>query len=266
MDSGGDNMDVDPILAAVQAAEEVRDPLEGLIESVAADPGAAFALEVLDRLSMLRREHRAAFETLRARLKTAGCRVTELDKALAEESGGRGHAPTRSDILVGLAEGAILFHAPDGTPYADLLIDGHRETWPIKSKGFRHWLSKRFYEETGGAPNCEATQSAPNVIEAKAHYDGPERTVHVRVGGLDGRIYLDLCNKAWQAVEIDSQGWRVIDEPPVRFRRSSGMQNLPTPVTGGSVDSLRTFLNVGSDDDFVLVVAWLLACLRHHGP
>ena len=67
-------------------------------------------------------------------------------------------------------------------------------------------------------------------------------------------------------VEIDSQGWRVIDEPPVRFRRSSGMQNLPTPVTGGSVDALRIFLNVQSDDDFVLVVAWLLACLRHHGP
>ena len=35
-------------------------------------------------------------------------------------------------------------------------------------------------------------QSALNVIEAKAHFDAPERMVHIRVGGLDGRLYLDL--------------------------------------------------------------------------
>jgi hypothetical protein len=30
------------------------------------------------------------------------------------------------------------------------------------------------------------------VIEAKAHFDAPERAVHIRVAGLDGRLYLDL--------------------------------------------------------------------------
>src|SRR5262249_30548469 len=61
-------------------------------------------------------------------------------------------------------------------------------------------------------------------------------------------------------------GWRVIDNPPVRFRRSSGMKPLPIPMPGGSVEMLRSFLNVQSDTDFVLVVAWALACLRHRGP
>src|SRR5262249_7624631 len=45
-----------------------------------------------------------------------------------------------------------------------------------------------------------------------------------------------------------------------------GMEALPRPVPGGSVSSLRRFLNVRSDADFVLVVAWLLACLRERGP
>ena len=44
-------------------------------------------------------------------------------------------------------------------------------------------------------------QSALNVIEAKAHFDLPEREVHVRVGRLNGRIYLNLCDKEWHAVE-----------------------------------------------------------------
>jgi hypothetical protein len=117
-----------------------------------------------------------------------------------------------------------------------------------------------------GAPSSEALQSALNVIEAKAHFDAPERQVHIRVGGLDGRLYLDLCDTTWRAVEIGSTGWRVIDNPPVRFRRAAGMQPLPMPVPGGSIELLRSFLNVQTDTDFVLVVAWALACLRNRGP
>ena len=71
---------------------------------------------------------------------------------------------------------------------------------------------------------------------------------------------------AWRAVEIDEAGWRIVDEPPVRFRRAAGMQPIPAPVTGGSVEMLRAFLNVGGDNDFVLVVAWALAVLRDKGP
>ena len=109
-------------------------------------------------------------------------------------------------------------------------------------------------------------QSALNVIEARAHFDAPERVVHIRVGGLDDRLYLDLCDENWRAVEIDTAGWRVIDNPPVRFRRAAGMRPLPVPMPGGSVETLRSFLNVRSDPDFVLVVAWALAVLRNRGP
>jgi hypothetical protein len=218
----------------------------------------------LERLAAMKKDDRAAFEALRAQLKSAGCRVTALDEAIAEESGDvGGRGPTQADILIDLAQSAELFHAPDGTGFADLDINGHRETWPIRAKGFRRWL---VFEATLGAPSSEALQSALNVIEAKAHFDAPERVVHVRVGGLDNRLHLDLGDATWRAVEIDATGWRVIDNPPVRFRRAAGMQPLPVPVAGGSIEVLRSFLNVQSDNDFVLVVAWALAVLRNRGP
>ena len=192
--------------------------------------------------------------------------MTALDDALGEgdEDGGRG--PSQVDILLELAQAAELFHTPDGTGFADLDINGHRETWAIRAKGFRRWLARRFYEEIRGAPNSEAMASAIGVIEAKAHFDGPERKVHIRVGGVDGRLYLDLCNAAWQAVEIDASGWRVIDDPPVRFRRAAGMLPLPLPLAGGEIEDLRPFLNVSSDHDFVLAVTWIVAALRDCGP
>jgi len=262
---------IDPenlVAGAIEAAEDVLDPLVGLVEKTESDPGAPFTPDVLERLAALKQDDRAAFEALRAQLKKV-CRVTALDEAIAEESGdvgegGRGRK--QADILVDLAQTAELFHAPDGTAFADIDINGHRETWPIRSKGFKRWLARLFYEAIRGAPSSEALQSALNVIEAKASYDAPERIVHIRVGGLDGRVYLDLVDETWRAVEITTTGWRVIDDPPVRFRRAAGMRALPVPVRGGSVETLRSFLNVRSDADFVLVVAWALAALRNRGP
>ncbi len=246
---------------------EADDLLEGLLEKTANDPGSPFTPEVLERLAVLKKEDRAGFETLRSNLKKAGCRVTALDEAIAEESGDAGgRRPTQADIMIDLAQSAELFHTPDSTGYADIDVNGHRETWQIRSRGFRRWLARAFFEETQGAPSSEALQSTLNVIEAKAHFDAPERVVNIRVGGLDGRLYLDLSDETWRAVEIDATGWRVIDNPPVRFRRAAGMKPLPLPTKGGSIDTLRSFLNLQSDDDFVLVVAWALAVLRNRGP
>ena len=128
--------DLDPIAAAIDAADEIREPLDGLVERTATDPGAPFMPEVLERLGALKLGNRAAFETLRAELKTAGCRVTALDDAIAGETGDGGRGPTHADILIDLAGTAGLFHAADGVALADVEINGHRETWPIRSKGF----------------------------------------------------------------------------------------------------------------------------------
>jgi hypothetical protein len=254
------------IRTVIDAAEEVSDPLDRIVDRVASDPGAAFTPEAIEALATLKKANHGAFEALRTRLKKEGCRVTALDAAIAKKNGGSRRDPTQADILIEIAGAAGLFHSPDNTAFADLNIDGHRETWPVRTKGFKRWLAREFYQTTGGAPNSEALQSALNVVEAKAHFDGPERPVFIRVGGLDEKLYLDLGDDAWRAVEIDTDGWRVIDNPPVRFRRASGMQPLPVPLPGGSVEMLRSFLNVRSDADFVLVVAWALAVLRNRGP
>jgi hypothetical protein len=178
-----------------------------------------------------------------------------------------GHRRTQASQLIELVSGGggELFHAPDGTAYADIVIDGHRETWPLKSQGFRRWLQRAYYIETGGAPNGDAMATAMGVLEARAHFDGVERTVCLRVSEHGERIYLDLCDTRWRAVEIDANGWRIVDAPPVRFRRTAGMLPLPEPLRGGSVDELRKHLHV-DDGAYVLAVSWLLAILRGRGP
>jgi hypothetical protein len=161
---------------------------------------------------------------------------------------------------------ASLFHDPNGTAFADLAIDGHRETWPIRGRQFRHWLRRQYYEETGNAASAETIRSALDLLEARAQFDAPERTVHIRIAEHDGRIYLDLADKEWRAVQIEPDGWQVVTSPPIRFRRAAGMLPLPIPQRGGSIESLAAFLNLPTSDEFVLVVAWLLAALQRGAP
>jgi hypothetical protein len=159
-----------------------------------------------------------------------------------------------------------LFHTSTGTAFADITVDGHRETWPIRSNRFRGWLRRRHYQAAGGAASAAEIRSALDLLEARAQFDGPERVVHVRIAEHAGHIYLDLADEHWRAVDVGPDGWRVTACPPVRFRRPAGMLPLPVPQQGGSVESLNSFLNLASRDDFVLIVGWLLAALRPGRP
>jgi len=76
-----------------------------------------------------------------------------------------------------------------------------------------------------------------------------------------GRLYLDLCDRAWREVEIDAESWRVIDRPPAKFRRTRGSQPLPEPERGGGLEELRPFFNV-DHDGWILIRAFLVAALR----
>src|SRR5260221_685675 len=123
-------------------------------------------------------------------------------------------------MLVPSAVSAEFFHTAAGTAFADLLINGNRETWPIRSKRFSTWLRRCHYEATGAAASAAKIRSALDLFEAQAQFDGPERAVHVRLAEHAGRIYLDLADERWRAVEIGPDGWRVVGSPPVRFRRA----------------------------------------------
>jgi hypothetical protein len=159
-----------------------------------------------------------------------------------------------------------LFHTATGVAYADLEVDQHRETWPIRSKQFRAWLRRRHYERTGEAMGFATVRSILDLLEARAQFDAPERAIHIRVAPHEDRIYLDLADHLWQAVEVGPDGWRITTRPPVRFRRAAGMLPLPMPERGGSIETLASFLNISARDDQVLVVSWLLGALQHPGP
>jgi hypothetical protein len=181
-----------------------------------------------------------------------------------------GHGPGRpgereARVLKELIDSTQVYHDAAGTGFADVEIDGRRETYAIKGPKFHRYVRAHAYRQTGSPPSAEAIKRAIDTIDARAAHDGPEREVCRRIGRTPDAVYLDLGDDTWRAVEVNADGWRVVERPPVRFRRQEGMLPLPEPIRGGNVDELRTLLNV-DDDDFTLAIAWLLGAARGKGP
>ena len=174
---------------------------------------------------------------------------------------------SKADRLIGLAldAGLELFHDPDQQGWASVRVDTHWENYPIRARAFQLFLLRIYYLNTGESPGGQAIRAAAELFEARALFDGEECPVHLRVAEHGGRLYLDLCDRDWRAVEIDDEGWRVVDRPPAKFRRTRGAQPLPEPERGGSLEELRPFFNV-DHHGWILIRAFLVAALRPGFP
>jgi hypothetical protein len=201
---------------------------------------------------------------------TIALAIEECEQVYKEGKAGKkdDDKPGPVETLIDLGvTGAELFFTPDDRrPYAWVASVDHPEALAIDSGAYRTWLTGRYYCMSGRAPKEQWLNEAIATLTAKALFDGPCRPVYLRIGSHEGRIYLDLGNEQREVVEIGPDGWRLVTDPPVRFRRPRGMKALPAPQRGGSIKDLRPFVNVAGDDDFLLLVAFLLMAFHPTGP
>ncbi len=187
-----------------------------------------------------------------------------LGEPLSMEHGDGGSA---ADRLIGLVldSGIEFFHDPDQHGWASVRVDGHFENHPIRARPFQLFLLRTYFRETGNSPGAQAIRAALDLCEAKALFDGEESPINLRVANHGEKLYLDLCDRVWRAVEIDTEGWRIVNRAPPRFHRTRGSRPLPAPVCGGSLDELRRFLNV-DHQGWTLIKSFLVAALRPGVP
>lgn len=160
-----------------------------------------------------------------------------------------------------------LWHSPEREPFVSVAVKGHVEHWPIASRTFRDLLSYRHRQETGKMLSATALEDQCRALSGEALFEGDMHKTFLRMGEAGRTLYLNLGDADWRGVAIDAQGWQVIDRPPVRLQRARSMAALPVPVRQAQgIEALRPFLNIGSEDDFRMMVAWLLGCFHPRGP
>jgi hypothetical protein len=201
-------------------------------------------------------------------------------------------------LILYARKAGTFFHNAEDEAFAAVRVEGHFETYPVKTRKFRLWVQGEFmrreeqrieeeaanregalYEGGGLEPpvvvRSQNLTDAVAQLEAIALFKGHEQETHLRSAGHEDRIYVDLCDKSWRIIEVSAEGWQIIkgSDAPIQFIRPKGMAPLPEPEReGASVEPLRALLNLGGKEtdenerSFRLILAWLVAALRPRGP
>lgn len=157
-------------------------------------------------------------------------------------------------------------HDPAGVDGGDAPTAWHQEHHRVRSTEFREALRFIDFEAHGKVVPEQALKEAIDTAAAQGRFRGKSYKTYLRVAPVDDSIYLDLGRDSWDAVEVDKNGWRIVDSPPCKFRRTPGMHPLPLPVRGGNILSLKELINLESLNDLILIVAWLVTVLRGKRP
>jgi len=159
----------------------------------------------------------------------------------------------------------VLFHSPDGHPYATVNIGDHCETMSLASRAFTDYLSREYYNAKNAVAGGSDLKDAIRVLTASAKHKGPQHEVFIRLARVGDTIWLDLGRPKWDAIKITADGWTIVAAPDVKFRRSHGLLALPVPVRGTDTlpVMLKQMINIG---DPMLLIAWLVGALRGRKP
>ena len=185
----------------------------------------------------------------------------------AREPWGEGGKPSHADILLKLTDDFEYFRSgPANDSFVRVQMGDHREVWQVdpKSPRVREILTHRFLLQEDRAPSREALNVAIDTVLAKCGA-GPKVDVHIRFARSREAIYLDMCDDQWRAIEVTADGWRVVTDVPVLFRRGAGARPLPLPVKGGTLEALRPLLNCGDDSQWFLMMGWLIGAFLPQG-
>lgn len=175
----------------------------------------------------------------------------------------RGAKKKGASRLIELVERAKIqpFKDQHGEAYAAFEVNGHQEVWSIESRAFHDWLTQLVWKADRKAPREDHIRSAQAVLRARALFEGARIDLAVRVAWHEGAIYYDLCDDHWRAVKITTEGWQIVDRPPILFRRFSHMAPQGEPRHGGKLSDFFRLVRVPDIENLVLYQAMLITNL-----
>jgi len=151
-----------------------------------------------------------------------------------------------------------LWRDEDDMGWATAKVRGHNLHMELSvgsTRPFADWLTRLYFEEHGNAPGDSSVKEAISLLRTQAT-GGQQYEMFTRVAKVNGNIYLDLVDAKRRVVEIRPDGWSIIDDCPIKFRRDVNMRPLPAPVPGPhGIQSLIDLLNLDDPDGAKLVIA-----------
>ena len=225
------------------AASYVGKLLHGLPENDWESVGwaSAVAWNAQNKPPLPEKELRSVFDSIAASQKKSEGSSDREDKS---------HASKLIKLI--LSTNVLLFHDQSGDGYIAPNNNG-AETVRLKSKQFSRWIAKLSWEKCEKPIRSEDIRTVLGTLEGIAIFDKDEYKLHVRIATKGDVIWYDLGKSA---VKITKDGWEVVDDPPVLFRRYPHQEMQVTPERGGSLSQILDFVNIKNKQEELLLLVW----------
>lgn len=174
---------------------------------------------------------------------------------------------TQAESIIRLVEekDTILFHDTAKDPYAAIMIDGHREVWAIDNGDFNTWLNSLYYSAEKKPAKKDSLSQAKEVLKAKAVFENTKAIpLDTRVAQSDNAFWYNLSNDDWNAVKITNDGWEIIDNPPILFKRFRHQKSQLPPSKDGDIRRILKYINL--QDNHTMFLCWLVCCFVPNIP
>lgn len=158
------------------------------------------------------------------------------------------------------------FYDKNGCFY--ISIDNEHDGTNIMKLGsveHKNHITKEAVRSGEPAPDKKSIAAGIDELRTEAIVNEVQREVFVRVAPCDNGVVLDLAGQKGRAVLI-TPGGATICKPPVDFIRPNGVEGLPEPDFDGSLDRLAEFLPGLTDDQWKILIVWILASMMPNGP
>lgn len=164
--------------------------------------------------------------------------------------------PTVDSIVTALVESGIkLFHDQYKEPY--LSTDGTgKSVLPIRSQLCREWLGHYCYGTLGKVVSTDVLTKITNTLSGIAQFDGELIELQIRAVRQKSMIWYDLGEGA---VLIGANVWSIFPDPSILFKRFPHQKSQVKPVEFDDINLIRDYVNLDSDDDYLLFLVYLIA-------
>jgi hypothetical protein len=192
----------------------------------------------------------------------------KISPALIESESPKKEAIANVLVKLAIKNSFELWHTVNNDAYITVPVNNHKEHYKLssKSRAIRIWLGRVGSDYMDKTVGGSTIKDVINVLEGKAIYDGKEYELHIRKAQYDNKIYVDMGDAAWTVIEISKDGWKIIKECDVKFKRSKNMLPLPMPERGGEIDDLKDLINATNEENWILTLAWLTQAFWCRGP
>jgi len=158
--------------------------------------------------------------------------------------------------------GVTLFHDQYNEAY--IAFDGNgSNVSKISSKTTKSWLQYIIFRRYTKALSPHMTNQVLQTLTGQAIFDGQQYHLSVRNVHTDGCLWYDLGKSA---ICITNEGWKIVEQPPILFKRFSHHKPPVVPQRGGDIRRLLKYINLADGLEQLLFLVYVVSAFIPNFP